>query len=468
MGKRSRKFKKQPDESPRGRDAVTRRLFLVGGACATVWGVSQLTRGKVASNHVAPQVQKADSRAIDSMIADFERRFNDEVQDIVEGRVEQREMQLTPEWERTGSDMFITMFSENLGFDSQLGRIWTGILNSMPNGTNIHVMTFIEGESVLLGDLEAIFPHLNFQLYGCEAQRFNGIIYAQDMLFASGKKSVDGRFKAFTGTLDGVLSHDDPISVIKAKGDTELAKKYPDTFELESFPTRLEGGDLQTTILPSGESAIIVGDNNFRILVSYIIEGANKNGRDFQNGNFDYAYVGAKALLKQYFGVDKVVVTDEQDILHRMVGNTLATFVQPKEDFYHVDMISRTAVCPDGGYVAFCTNPDKSITKMGSEDFDYLQRIQNQFASLEYEIELLPCGPYPSLNYTNVLMFTPEGGVPTVMMPFYGLESDMVAALIYEKRGFKVIPVDMAHLLTLSEEDLEGVGSLHCLVETMA
>lgn len=458
---------KKPDEGFNKKE-VTRRALLVGVAGGGVYlGISKLIRALTASTYeetpnVEPKVETDRKH-----VADFEGRFFDVINDMTEGRVEKRELQLVPEWERKGSDMFINMLSEDLGYNSHLERIWSGILDAFPDGTTIHIMTFTGGESELLGDLETIYPHLKFQVYGYDSQRFDSMVYAQDMLFATGKKTASGQFKIFTASMDDYFPEDDTWSFLALKGDDELTKKYPDTFKSESIPSRLEGGDMQVTIRPDGTSAIIVGDNNFRILVGGLIIGANYNNRGSRNGNFDYAYRGAAALLAQYFGVDDVIITDERDILSRLEGKTLESFIKKREDFYHVDMILRTAVCPNGSHVTFFTRPDPFKTKVGREDLAYIERIERQFVDMGYEIEPLPCGPYPSLNYTNVLMFTPEGSVPTVMVPFYGLESDKVAAAAYEKRGFKVIPVDMSYILNLSAEDQEEIGSLHCLVEVM-
>lgn len=456
-------------------DLWPRRAFLgtaaVAGAYGLGRGIGALFHGDGAAGN--PDQSDSDSTASDvkDLAAGFEREFHNALG--FDGReVKKSELQLVPEWQQTGSDMFIAMPCVSSGFSGELQDRWEGILKAIPPGTNVHVMTFEGFSSVLLMRLRLGFPHLNFKIYEYEGKPFDGAIYSQDMLFASGKKDERGRFKIFTSSMDNdrMYSEDsgNPWLSMALDGDNCLARKYPETFAAKPMPTRLEGGDLQSTVFPDGKSAIILGDSNFRLFVQYVRAGADANGRNLQNHNFDYSYIGGKALFQIFMGVDNVLVTDEDDILTRMVGMPVGDFHEMREGFYHTDMVLRTAVTPVGKFVAFCTDTDTRKTEVTDADIAYLRRIQKQFAGYGYEIEPLPCGPYPSMNYANVLMFTPKGSVPTVMLPCYGFDSDDVAAAIYERRGFKVIPVDMSFMKKLKPDTIRGIGSLHCLVEVLA
>lgn len=455
--------------------SLTRRAFLgaavAAGAYVAVRGLDSLFFDDSVVRGLNKPGSDIAASNVDNLAAGFEREFHSALG--LDGReVKQSELQLVPEWERTGSDMFIAMPAVSSGFNSVLLDRWEGILKAIPPGTNVHVMIFEGFASALLMKLRLKFPHINFKVYEYEGKPFDGAIYSQDMLFASGKKDMRGRFKIFTSSLDNSLMRsgesDDPWMSMSLDGDNCLARKYPETFVSQSMPSRLEGGDLQSTVFPDSRSAIILGDSNFRIFVEYVRMGADFNGRDFQNHNFDYSYIGAKAMFQIFMGVDVVLVTDQDDILRRMVGMPVGDFHQIRTGFYHTDMVLCTAVTPKNEFVAFCTNTDTHKTDATDGDIAYLRRIHRQFAGFGYEIEYLPCGPYPALNYTNVLMFTPKDGVSTVMVPFYGLDSDDVAAAIYEKRGFKVIPTDMSFMKELEPDTVRDLGSLHCLVEILA
>ena len=455
---------------------LSRRKFLtvgVLGACAVLLGGDS----SLFSRRVGGGVNETDNALssppsdVGRLVAHFESEFHSALG--LDGKeIKQAELQLVPEWECTGSDMFITMPSTSPGLSYKLRERWSGILKAIPPGTNVHVMTFTGFSSALLEELKLTFPHINFKSYEYDGEKFDDTMYSQDMVFASGKRDLAGRFKLFTSTLDraviGSGKRENSFACMGLEGDDYLARAYPETFVSQSVPTRLEGGDLQATVFPGGKSAIIVGDSNLRLSVQYARLGANENGRNYENYNFNYAYIGNKALFQIFMGVQMVLVTDEKDILTRMVGMPVNDFHEGRNGFYHVDMILRTAVTLGGKVVAFCTNTDKSRTEVSDKDISYLQRIHKQFDEFGYEIEYLPCGPYPALNYTNVLMFTPKGGSPTVMLPCYGLDSDDVAAAVYERRGFKVIPTDMSFMKKLSPDVLRGIGSLHCMVEVLA
>lgn len=466
---------RRPIQEPE--NPLLRRTFLAAAGAAGVYGA---VRGVSALFSDEPEVRganEADAREaasnVNNLAASLESEFHSALG--LDGReVKQSELQLLPEWQQTGSDMFIAMPAVSSGFSPELANRWEGILKAIPSGTNVHVMTFEGFSPALLMRLRLGFPHLNFKLYEYGGKPFDGAIYSQDMLFASGKRDERGRFKIFTSSLDDRLMRsgesESPWMSMALDGDNCLARKYPETFVEQSMPAKLEGGDLQSTIFPNGKSAIILGDSNFRIFVQYVRMGAGVNGRNLPNNNFDYSYIGAKAMFQVFMGVDNVLVTDQDNILTRMVGMPVngSDFHEIRTGFYHTDMVLRTAVTPDGKFVAFCTDTDMRKTEATDGDIDYLRRIQKQFAGYGYEIEPLPCGKYPSMNYANVLMFTPKGGVSTVMMPFYGLDSDDLAAAIYEKRGFKVIPTDMSFMKKLKPDAVRGLGSLHCLVEVLA
>ena len=95
-----------------------------------------------------------------------------------------------------------------------------------------------------------------------------------------------------------------------------------------------------------------------------------------------------------------------------------------------------------------------------------LEAAKAMFEDLGYDVIELPCGKVASHNYTNSIMFTPEGSqITTVLVPQYGRSKyqDAEALRAYESRGFNVVPVDMSTI-----PDDAGAGSLHCSVETLA
>jgi hypothetical protein len=82
-------------------------------------------------------------------------------------------------------------------------------------------------------------------------------------------------------------------------------------------------------------------------------------------------------------------------------------------------------------------------------------KYKPQLESLGYQVILLPSVPDTYRTYVNSLIVR-----GTVFMPSYGLPSDKEAAAVYEKLGYKVVPIPSNNLSD------EMHGSIHC--QTMA
>lgn len=376
-----------------------------------------------------------------------------------------------PEWERTGSDVLIAIGSDASDVENELKNYWNKILRSFLPGTHIHVVSTAGTKAILENKLRTSRPHLEFSVYELPLRDFNENIYSRDMIFSSGRKDEGGRFIIYTGKLDrlSMPASPDNHSWMYAFGDELLASGYPERFVSKPIPLRCEGGDLQITRLPNGKTALILGDANFRANVGAVMSGANANGREGRNANFDYSYLMTKFAYQKFFSVDDCIILDDKGILKDLPGSTINQWVDPgRSGFYHADMCVRTAVDPNGRYVAFVTSTDTEKTRIAEKDVRHLRNIRLQFEGLGFDIVELPCGRFPSLNYTNVLIFKPQDGPATVMLPCYGERSlDDEAARLYESRGFKIIRTDMSDRLR-SEEEIRKGGSLHCLVDVLS
>ena len=376
-----------------------------------------------------------------------------------------------PEWEQTGSDILITVSSDASDVENELENNWNKILRSFMPNTHVHVVSTTGTKAILENKLPTSYPHLKFSVYELPLNDFNGTVYSQDMLFSSGRRDGRGRFIIYTSKLDklsGTEESQDDYLFTSLFGDEILASNYPDRFISRQVPLRCEGGDLQSTKLPNGKTALILGDANFRANVGAVINGANANGRKFTNDNFDYGYLLTKLAYQKFFGVDEVIVLNEKGLLEDLPGQTMEEFVLDRSEFYHADMCVRTAVDPSGRHVAFITSTDAEKTRITERDVKHLRNIRLQFEKLGFDIVELPCGRFPSLNYTNVLIFKPQDGSATVMLPCYGESLDDEAARLYQSRGFNVIKTDMSDLMKRSEGTIQGGGSLHCLVEVLS
>jgi len=164
-------------------------------------------------------------------------------------------------------------------------------------------------------------------------------------------------------------------------------------------------------------------------------------------------------------GVNDVIFIDEPNIRRQInLGARISHEWLKSYDFFHSDMIVKTATASDGRGIAFCS--DQAVK---GPDSGYLWRIQEQFVGLGYDVKLLGCGPCAAMNYTNSVMFKPTRHSKTVvMLPQYGAPGDEEAAKVYESCGFEVRKVDMSAISRLPIEDRMTTGSLHCRAVVMS
>lgn len=411
---------------------------------------------------------------------------------------------LIPEDERSGSDIMIGLNPENsmipfYGYklDAALDESPGPILAALEAGTTAHVTVPTGTKEEFLELAKERYPALNFVVYEMPVNPTVG--YMQDILFATGSRN-DGRFILASSTLDATefknLPHYEPPTVptinlprirnilvdgneviqatagINLLGDEILVRDNPASFKAHMVPVKLEGGDVDAIRLPNGEVGLMVGPWS---VISNIVNLANKEaGRKKYSANDIDGFskiprdVFVRLLRKleedyrKFLGVSKVIFVDEANFLSlaEQYDDIPLEALFPQK-FFHTDMAVKVATDGSGKPIAFCTGCN---SPMG---IDYLQRVKAQFLDLGYEIVDLPCGPFPVMNYTNGLMYT-KNGEKVVVMPTYGIDEDEVAARIYQKRGFRVVKVDLSSIKDFDPGRLDNLGSVHCRAEILA
>lgn len=413
---------------------------------------------------------------------------------------------LIPEDERIGSDIMIALnpeysFIPMYGYDfkAELDEFAGPVISAIEAETTVHVTVPTDTREEFLKLAKERYPALNFVVYEMPVNPIHG--YMQDTLFATGSKN-GGRFVTASSTLDmnefkNLPSYEPPqepfinedkirhmladqnirmqaIAGIGLLGDEMLVRDNPNAFESHRVPVKLEGGDIDSVRLPNGKVALMVGPWN---IINSIVELANEEaGRKIYTSNavegfsvmpqdvFMRFFEQLKENYRKYLGVSDVIFVDEENIrslIQEYEGISLGSLFSQK--FFHTDMVVKVATDGDGKPVAFCTLCDNADPM----DVYYLTRVRAQFESLGYEVVYLPCGPFPTMNYTNSLMYTKDGE-KVVMMPTYGISEDEVAAKVYTERGFRVVKAYLSNIKDLDPSKLDNLGSVHCRAEILA
>lgn len=327
---------------------------------------------------------------------------------------------------------------------------------------------------------------------------------------------------------------------IKLFADEFLAKRYHDKFTQKDLPVRLEGGDLHITRLPNGKIALIVGPKNLTETIMYGIK--DEYGQILAQSYIPDVsviarfYEQARALYKKSFeGVDEVFFLGEGyqallainrnlseidgDRRDRAIGKKVEGIDRGHSEyllsygnfFFHLDMMLKTVTTPSGESVALLTefsskqwedfiehmveeipdDPYRNIYKdrclKASEQEQLLMKlIRDQFIDLGYKIVSIPCGPAPTMNYTNSVVFKGEGGEKIAIVPQYGIPQDAEAVKAYESLGFRVLAPSLSPFIEefvgptkngmpTSEKEsssssggaIARIGSLHCRIVTL-
>ena len=224
---------------------------------------------------------------------------------------------------------------------------------------------------------------------------------------------------------------------------------------------------LQPTRLPDGRMGLIVGKMNLAYSVMARLD--MDSDEEYMKGDrFGAEMDRVKADYRDYFGVDEVIIIDEDRLQRQRDGYVNLREMIKGSEFFHNDMMIKTATNPAGERVAYITNidnwPEDPLDRYtgGETPRKYLARVRAQFEELGYKIVEMPCTNYAALNYANTIMFDhPEEG-KTVVVPQYGEPTDAEAVAIYEREGFKVRKVDMSFVQELTEEQRRTMGSVHC------
>lgn len=423
---------------------------------------------------------------------------------------------LVPEDERTGENIMIGTIPtyypipvpgvDQYGVEETFGSELSPTLQNFPDGTNVHLVTTKDAASEVMTFATASHPGLKFHQRSMPRAR-GGLDYMQDTVFATGGVDQKGRFIIAASTLDarearsfarivaeqikmaGFYRYDlsidalrdvavNPNDDVTARaglqrfGDELLAEESPDEFNLKYVPVKSDGGDLQVVRMPNGEKGLIVGKENlfFSIFALGIENGDVETSNASEVKDLEIDPLKFVKLMEQVkanyidsFGVDHLIVLDEEDLLKRVSRvRDVVLKAAVDMDFFHADMVVKTATDKDGKRVAFCTTVDKV-----NPNFAYLSRIRQQFEELGFEIEELPCGEYATLNYTNTTMFSPRGGQKTVIVPQYGIPEDAQAVEAYRRRGFKVGTADHSYIKERDPESAKRSGGPHCKVVVM-
>ncbi|MFA7685807.1 MAG: hypothetical protein WCX95_03330 [Candidatus Gracilibacteria bacterium] len=327
------------------------------------------------------------------------------------------------------------------------------------------------------------------------------------------------------------------ISGVILLGDELLAKRYPHKFTKRDVPVRLEGGDMHISRMPDGKIALIVGLKN---LAETVATGVNTTkGTAIGRGNtIDITTVlsfkeEVRDLYKKSFsGVDEVIflgedflplMEDEQlrlreitqskypemrdNLLYRDLIDRKSLISPHNSLFFHLDMMLKTVTTPSGEHVAICTefNEEQALTyfkrttaQLEDDQYDiehtdkikasifrelrFLEVVQRQFAELGYKIVKIPCGPVPTMNYTNSVVFKGKGDEKIAIVPQYGIPEDAQALEVYRDLGFTVLAPSYKDFIDETIDDttsavsqvlrdagarenshgLEGIGSYHC------
>lgn len=444
--------------------------------------------------------------------------------------------ELIPEDERSGQNILIAAHpdgkfsSAESGYKTYFNDYLKSFLDALPKGTNVHIVIADDNKDLCLNIAKEIFPHLNFSILEMPYSG-RGLEFIQDNVFASGTTDAQGKFSIAKSHADkeeferdtdcrwesawwqGMSTNEKAEYALRMFVDDFLGKRHPDKFSTTDVNLRFDGGDMYVTRLPDGKTALIIGGktiaDNLVLLKDecppYQFVGT------ISRTNARYHLAGIKRQFKDRFGVDEVIVLDEDQIMY---GSSEENGHSKNPDsvmhplFFHTDMVVKTATSPTGEHIAFCTDYDpeklpelaKTLCDMGGcygpngkdipletttdrlqEMLEYLERVQAQFRDLGYKVVKLPCGSSAVLNYTNSVMFTDENGVKVVIVPQYGIPEDAVAVEEYKKAGFKVLAASYAdfvkdtnamsdhnnllHKMDLRENADAGMnanGSWHC------
>ncbi len=368
-------------------------------------------------------------------------------------------------------------------------------LATLPEGTKVKITVPQNNGDECVEKLKDEYPHLEFEAFEMPPSQA-GLNYMQDVVFATGSNDESGRniivgssldarkFRAWKNGFEEMLEEmelrggldlvswltnaakeEEVIMALHAFGDEALAHKNPEKFDLKFAPLSCEGGDLQPTRLPDGRMGLIVGKMNLLFSLQGRL-GINLRDKFVPGERFLSELENIKEDYKKYFGVEEVIVLDEEYLKKDAeVGGVSIESLERGSSFFHSDMVVKTATGADGARVAFITSTEDwgEIDAHGySTNTKYLRRIRDQFEALGYKIEDMPCTRFAPLNYVNNIMFDHPQEGKTVVLPQYGDRQDEVAAEKYAKYGFKIRKVDMKHAMTVPDEDKKSMGSVHC------
>ncbi len=421
---------------------------------------------------------------------------------------------LIPEDERSGENIMIgtipTYFPipvpgvRQYGVKGTFGTELSPVLNNFPGGTNVHLVTTEDARDEVLDFARKSHEGLNFQSMDLPRAR-GGLDYMQDVVMATGGTDEQGKFIIAASSLDAndfgpvakvnaearkvagfyqplislerlrgiAVDPDDEVTAMSGLqqfGDEVLVEEHADKFDLKYVPVKCEGGDLQIVRMPDGKTGLVVGKQN--VFFSAFALALKEGGVDVENvedvRSLEMQPLKFAKLLEQvranymdYFGVEKVVILDEEDLLRRVSRVTAITLGAAVDmDFFHSDMVVKTATDKDGKPVAFCSMVDKT-----DRNYPYLARIRQQFEDLGYEIEELPCGEYATFNYTNTTMFSSKGAKQkVVIVPQFGIPEDAHAVEVYRRRGFEVRTADHSYIKDRDPKSAKRSGASHCKV----
>lgn len=413
---------------------------------------------------------------------------------------------LIPEDERGGKNFLTSLVPKfspfpvvgGYSFENNLSPQTDPLLAALPKDAHVRLLVPEESSDEALKYVQNKFPHLSFTTHGLPLAE-DGYTYPQDMVSATGSVDEAGRFilagsaleakdfasckQTYESTKRAVaslvplravsdsLSNEDTIeeagAVLHEFGDEILAERHGDSFTLKYVPVMTEGGDLKITRLPNGGIGLIVGKLNLSRTIMSMQLAENPGVADLKMLNevgrdkFVVLLEKVKALYKEYFAVDEVIIIDEPYIRGEARRNGYVRHSGLRSyGFFHCDMLVRTATDQNGKAVAFCSSSNMRDRGDGG-NCRYLFRVQEQFASLGYDVESMETGQYPSMNYANSVMFR-NGEAKVVLVPQYGIRQDAAAVEAYRRRGFEVRVVDQSYIQKLPPEDKALVGGPDC------
>lgn len=411
-----------------------------------------------------------------------------------EDSAERQESPVIPEDERTGKNILLMLPTNEDGkccsSDSENTRWIANFIEGMPENTRVILVASLDVDRNCFEQLAKEYS--NVTLVGTVLDTpsscvFHHMRYPQDIFFPTGKTDKDGKIELIVSSLDkrllelrfmstiekqeaqGITKPEiDVCEAMRFLGDDLLVEEHDSRFVGISLPISCVGGDLQIIRLPNGRTGCLLGKLNLANMMTAIMYEKEypEKGMIPNLALTKDAIALIKELYCRALGVDECILLDEEEVAN---NSETATYTEMAygSTFFHSDMIVKTASSPKSPsqQLAFVTNVPSLLgtaisTNTYKTDIPYLKRVRKQFEDLGYKIIDLPCGPWPTMGYTNSVMFT-RNGKKYVAVPQYGIEKDQRAVETFENEGFEVIKVDMSFINEMGERK-KDTGSLHC------